>query len=51
MIATVGGLRRFESDDAVSIRIPPESIHLFDAESSAALHNRQLESADTVPGV
>ena len=50
LIATIGGMRRFQSGDDVSVVIPPEAIHVFDADTSESLHNRQLEDAGAVPG-
>ncbi|GAB3681533.1 sn-glycerol-3-phosphate ABC transporter ATP-binding protein UgpC [Salinarchaeum chitinilyticum] len=49
LVATVGGMEQYDAGDSVSVRIPPESIHLFDAVSSEALHNRRLENASSVP--
>jgi multiple sugar transport system ATP-binding protein len=46
VVATVDGLRRIEAGDAVSVGLPAGAIHLFDAETGTALHNRSLESAD-----
>ncbi|MWG33536.1 ABC transporter ATP-binding protein [Halomarina oriensis] len=42
-VATVGGLRRVERDSTVVARIPEDSVHLFDAATGDALHNRVLE--------
>ena len=46
LTATVGGLRRVEEGTTVSIGLPQNAIHLFDAESGAAVYNRSLEDAD-----
>ncbi|MDR5673327.1 ABC-type spermidine/putrescine transport system,ATPase component [Halalkaliarchaeum sp. AArc-CO] len=46
LTATIEGLRRIEAGSAVSIGIPLNAIHLFDAESGEAVHNRSLEDAD-----
>ncbi len=49
LIATVPGMRRVESGQQVAVRIPEETIHLFDRETGEALHNRELEAAETAP--
>ncbi|MFD1512574.1 ABC transporter ATP-binding protein [Halomarina rubra] len=51
-VATVGGMRQVERESTVVARIPEDAIHVFDAESGAALHNRVLdESVETQPTV
>ncbi|MFW6321458.1 MAG: ABC transporter ATP-binding protein [Halohasta sp.] len=47
-VATIGGMRRATAGDTVTISIPPEAIHLFDATSGEALHNRSLETIQDV---
>ncbi|XVH30494.1 ABC transporter ATP-binding protein [Haloferacaceae archaeon DSL9] len=46
LVATVGGLTSFEADERVVARIPEEAIHLFDASTGEALHNRSLSPLD-----
>ena len=41
--ATVSGLRQLQAGDSVVATFPPEAIHLFDADSEQALHNRSLD--------
>jgi multiple sugar transport system ATP-binding protein len=41
--ATVSGLRQLQAGDSVVATFPPEAIHLFDADTEAALHNRSLD--------
>jgi len=51
IIATIGGMQHFDDGQDISIRIPPDAIHVFDADSTEALHNRTLQDADAVPGI
>jgi multiple sugar transport system ATP-binding protein len=44
--ATISGLRHIQAGEAVVATLPPESVHLFDAETGTALHNRSLETAE-----
>ena len=44
--ATISGLRQIEAGEPVVVTLPPESVHLFDAETGVALHNRSLETTD-----
>lgn len=46
LTATIDGLRRIEEGTVVSVGIPQDAIHLFDATSGEAVHNRSLEGAD-----
>ncbi|MEA1932325.1 MAG: ABC transporter ATP-binding protein [Euryarchaeota archaeon] len=41
--ATVSGLRQLQAGDSVVATFPPEAIHLFDADTEQALHNRSLD--------
>ena len=41
--ATVSGLRQLQAGDSVVATFPPEAIHLFDADTESALHNRSLD--------
>ncbi len=41
--ATVSGLRQLRAGDSVVATFPPEAIHLFDADTESALHNRSLD--------
>ncbi|WP_277552674.1 ABC transporter ATP-binding protein [Halobaculum limi] len=47
-VATVGGMRRIEGGQRVVARFPEDAIHLFDAQTGDALHNRSLEEAEDV---
>jgi multiple sugar transport system ATP-binding protein len=44
--ATVGGMRNLQWGQEVVIRLPEDAIHVFDAASGEALHNRQLEAEE-----
>jgi multiple sugar transport system ATP-binding protein len=50
LIATVGGMKRFESGQSVTAYVPPDAIHLFDPATSEAIHNRRLEDVNEAPG-
>ena len=43
MIATIEGMRRVGSGDRVVANIPEEAVHVFDADTGTALHNREFE--------
>ncbi|QSG16240.1 ABC transporter ATP-binding protein [Halapricum desulfuricans] len=45
-VATVGGMRRVAAGDRVDAEIPSEAIHLFDARTGDALHNRSMSTAE-----
>lgn len=45
-VATIGGMRQIKEGDTAVARIPPDAVHLFDASSGEALHNRIIEEAD-----
>jgi multiple sugar transport system ATP-binding protein len=45
-VATIGGMRQAMAGETVTIGFPPEAIHLFDAETGTALHNRSLETVE-----
>jgi multiple sugar transport system ATP-binding protein len=45
LVATVGGLEQVRAGATVFVELPADAIHLFDAESGAAVHNRRLETA------
>ncbi|MFC7070345.1 ABC transporter ATP-binding protein [Halobaculum lipolyticum] len=47
-VATVGGMRRLDADEQVVARFPEEAVHLFDAATGEALHNRSLEGGAEV---
>ncbi|ELY55677.1 ABC transporter ATP-binding protein [Natronococcus jeotgali] len=47
IIATIDGMRRFESGQTVTVHVPESAIHLFDGASGEALHNRRLDAADS----
>jgi len=44
--ATISGLRHIQAGEPAVATLPPESVHLFDADSGAALHNRSLETTE-----
>jgi len=44
--ATIDGLRQAIEGDDVTVRFPPESVHIFDATTGDALLNRTLEDAE-----
>jgi len=46
VVATVDGLQQVRAGQAVSVGVPGDAIHLFDARSGSALHSRSLESVD-----
>ena len=46
VVATVDGLQQIRAGQAVSVGVPGDAIHLFDARSGSALHSRSLESVD-----
>ena len=48
-IATVSGMRSVEPGSEAIARFPENAIHLFDRETGEALHNRELEAAETTP--
>ncbi|SEV89828.1 ABC transporter ATP-binding protein [Halobacterium jilantaiense] len=45
-VAAVGGLERVDEGARVVARFPPEAVHLFDADTGRALHNRSLEAVE-----
>ncbi|MFW5937645.1 MAG: ABC transporter ATP-binding protein [Halanaeroarchaeum sp.] len=45
-VGTIGGIRQVEQGQTVTVRFPPEAVHLFDARTGDALHNRSLAVAD-----
>jgi len=44
--ATISGLRHIQAGEPVVATLPPEAVHLFDAETGAALHTRSLETTE-----
>ncbi|WP_336037388.1 ABC transporter ATP-binding protein [Halobacterium yunchengense] len=46
--ATIDGLRQATAGDDVTVRFPPEAVHVFDAKTGDALLNRSLEDAEGV---
>ena len=42
LTATISGMRTVESAESVGIGLPESAIHIFDAETGEALHNRSL---------
>jgi len=49
--ATISGLRHIQAGEPVVATFPPESIHLFDAATGVALHNRSLETTEVTEQV
>ncbi|WP_290817571.1 ABC transporter ATP-binding protein [Halovivax sp.] len=45
-VATVPGLQAVEEGEPVRARFPEPAIHLFDADTGVAVHNRALETVD-----
>jgi multiple sugar transport system ATP-binding protein len=48
IVATIDGMVRMESGDDAVVRIPEETIHLFDRATGEALHNRTFEGPETL---
>jgi multiple sugar transport system ATP-binding protein len=46
--ATVGGMRHLESGQRVGVHFPTDAVHLFDAASGEAVHNRLLGEVEKV---
>ena len=46
--ATTDGMTAVESGERVTIRIPEDAIHVFDAADGRALFNRRIDDADEV---
>ncbi len=46
VVATVDGLQQVRAGETVSVGIPGDAVHLFDARSGSALHSRSLDSVD-----
>ncbi|WP_436925179.1 ABC transporter ATP-binding protein [Halosimplex amylolyticum] len=44
----IDGMRYLSAGQEVGVRFPPDAIHLFDATTGESLHNRNLESVETV---
>ncbi|WP_336344278.1 hypothetical protein [Halalkalicoccus ordinarius] len=42
-VASVGGMQRVRENETVTVHPPEKAIHVFDAETGEALHNRRLE--------
>ncbi|QSG10978.1 ABC-type spermidine/putrescine transport system,ATPase component [Halapricum desulfuricans] len=47
LTATIGGMRSAEEGASVGIELPENAIHVFDAETGNALHNRSLQDVET----
>ncbi len=47
LTAVVNGMVTFEEGEDVTIRFPPGAVHLFDADTGEALHNREFEADRT----
>ncbi|WP_158057226.1 ABC transporter ATP-binding protein [Halorussus halophilus] len=50
-VATVSGMRMVETGRGVAARMPEDAIHLFDRKTGEALHNRKLETAESLPNL
>jgi len=48
MTATIDGMRSLTLGETTKTQLPPEAVHLFDAATGEALHNRELRDAETV---
>ncbi|RRJ33684.1 ABC transporter ATP-binding protein [Halocatena pleomorpha] len=48
LIAIADGMRRIDADSDIHVHIPPEAVHVFDAETGDALYNRRLEHEGNV---
>jgi multiple sugar transport system ATP-binding protein len=46
--ATIGGMRHLEAGQRVGVHFPSEAIHLFDADTGDAVHNRLLGEVEKV---
>jgi multiple sugar transport system ATP-binding protein len=46
LVATTEGMKQVEAGETVRVSVPPETIHVFDAATGEALHNRELEFAE-----
>ncbi|MFB6167293.1 MAG: ABC transporter ATP-binding protein [Haloferacaceae archaeon] len=49
LVATVAGMRRLEAGREVGVRLPEETLHLFDGATGEALRNRIVEETDVEP--
>ena len=49
--ATVSGLRTISAGDEIIATFPPDSIHLFDADTGVAVHNRTFDADDATKQV
>ncbi|WP_206539048.1 ABC transporter ATP-binding protein, partial [Natrinema salifodinae] len=49
-IATTEGIPRVSDDDRIGVEFPEEAIHLFDAETGAAVKNRRLSFTGAAEG-
>lgn len=47
LTATVDGMVTLDEGEEVAARFPPEAIHVFDADSGEALHNREFTETKT----
>jgi multiple sugar transport system ATP-binding protein len=48
LTAMIDGMRYLASGQSVRVHFPTDSVHLFNAESGEAIHNRQLTNVDRV---
>jgi len=46
LVATTSGMRRITEGETVVAHIPEDAIHVFDAPTGHALHNRRIEDAE-----
>ncbi|QCS42775.1 ABC transporter ATP-binding protein [Natrinema versiforme] len=44
LIATIDGMTRIDAGERVMVHLPEDAIHVFDAKTNEALHNRRVES-------
>jgi len=49
-VASIGGLKQIAAGDHVTVEIPESTVHLFDRNTRAALHNRRLDVDEEISG-
>ncbi|MFW6436698.1 MAG: ABC transporter ATP-binding protein [Halococcoides sp.] len=48
-VATVSGMKAIEGGESLVATLPPDAVHLFDATTGEAIHNRSLDNVDVSP--
>ncbi|WP_435095326.1 ABC transporter ATP-binding protein [Halarchaeum sp. P4] len=46
LIGIADGMRRIEEGDTVTVHLPIDAVHVFDAETGEALHNRRVDFSE-----